>query len=41
MTSHICLNMLRLERCYSLYFTRHSELLRASIVHSPQLPITN
>ena len=23
--AHICLNMLRLERCYSLHFTHHSE----------------
>ena len=31
MTSHIFLNMLRLERCYYLHFTHHSELLRASL----------
>ena len=26
-----CLNMLRFLRCYYLHFTRHSELLRASL----------
>ena len=26
--------MLRLERCYYLHFTRHSELLRASLIES-------
>ena len=34
MTSHINLNMLRLERCYYLHFTRHSELLRGSFTLS-------
>ena len=32
MTSHICLNMLRFLRCYYLHFTRHSELLRGSLI---------
>ena len=32
MTSHVYLNTLRLERCYYLHFTRHSELLRGSLI---------
>ena len=33
------MNMLRFLRCYSLHFTRHSELLRGSLV-PPEQSIT-